>query len=148
MNKIFWYKSNAKKSSRCCTEKLPLLFFMKRDWICHFIQLMSENAMHTFGRNFRNYEFNNVEYSADVMLNNPRYEFKWFWMFISFFCSQQYLTFSPQQEEQKTIRHILTSTTCTSCVEVVNTLQKMHENGRLALREFRRSKKPKKNPDF
>ena len=60
------------------------------------------------------------------------------------FCSQQYLTFSPQQEEQKTIRHILTSTTCTSCVEVVNTLQKIHENGRLALREFRRSKKPKK----
>ncbi len=31
--------------------------------------------MHTFGRNFRSYEFNNVEYSADVMLNNPRYEF-------------------------------------------------------------------------
>ena len=26
--------------------------------------------MHTFGRNFRNYELNNVKYSADVMLNN------------------------------------------------------------------------------
>ena len=99
---------------------------------------------HTFGRNFRNYEFNNVEYSADVMLNNPRYEFKWFWMFISFSVHKKCLTFFPEQVEQKTIRHILTSTTCASCVEVVNSLQKMHENGRLALREFRRSKNPKK----
>ena len=41
--------------------------------------------MHTFGRNFRNYEFNNVEYSADVMLNNPRYEFN------DFGCSSPFL---------------------------------------------------------
>jgi len=46
---------------------------------------MSENAMHIFGRNFHNYEFNNVEYSADVMLNNPRYEFN------DFGCSSPFL---------------------------------------------------------
>jgi len=77
---------------------------------------MSENAMHIFGRNFRNYEFNNVEYSADVMLNNPRYEFN------DFGCPSPFLftrvpDFLPRT---KVDQAHTTSTSCASCVEVVN----------------------------
>lgn len=103
--------------------------------------------MHIFGRNFRNYEFNNVEYSADVMLNNPRYEFN------DFGCSSPFLF--------PTVPNFLPTTSRTEDDQAHTNLdhlyilrrgseytKKMHENGRLALREFRRSKKPEKNPDF